>query len=558
MVERVHTGGTKEFVYTKEDYEEMRKGAKKDPFVKAYNKWARKKHKKARYYRKKRYKKYHKKHYHKPKRHYEKPHYEEKKPTKKTKLKKIIIPLIILVVIFLFLYFYPIGTSLTKSVNGTRTEKISERISIEEYLNEQYDGKSVSIKGYLAEKFEAISSSGGVYKKTLTDDYDNTIELKITNAELNEIFAEGKNTKKLFVVDGNLNKVYKTYSIRVSNIAETSKKTEETTRTIEGETVEPEKKRLLFVIIDFFKTFNKECEDGTPSGRCSEKKPFYCFRGELKENAVQCGCPEGYEIYRSLCVKVCEDGTIYGECSNEKPFFCDEGKLIEKASVCGCGYDEVVEGDRCKSKYEINPKTIKLNYGSGRIEYVVYGGLNDYLKSQSRVIWTYDYEAKPTDRDFIMKALDNKIQKKYLDPLVDEIRKTSNNKDTQVKNAIKLVQNIPYDFTAFETGIIEGKYPYEVLYTNKGVCSEKAQLMAYLIRGLGYSVAILRFELESHDAVGIECPASKEYRDTGYCFVEPTRPTAIGHSYNEYIGVGKLKSYPNVIVIYEGDELKTT
>ena len=135
---------------------------------------------------------------------------------------------------------------------------------------------------------------------------------------------------------------------------------------------------------------------------------------------------------------------------------------------------------------------------------------------------------------------------------MDEIKALSDDSDQQAKFAIRLVQRIPYDYAGLKSGVITGKYPYEVLYTNAGVCSEKALVMIYLLRELGYDVAILRFDLENHDAVGIKCSMTSSYKNTGYCFVESTQPTAIGNSYEFYVGVGQLKSNPNVIQISKG------
>lgn len=48
----------------------------------------------------------------------------------------------------------------------------------------------------------------------------------------------------------------------------------------------------------------KKCVDGTPYGKCSERKPFYCYNGELLKNAMVCGCPEGYKIDFQDCKKI--------------------------------------------------------------------------------------------------------------------------------------------------------------------------------------------------------------------------------------------------------------
>jgi len=46
------------------------------------------------------------------------------------------------------------------------------------------------------------------------------------------------------------------------------------------------------------------CIDGTPSEQCSTSKPNYCKNGVLKEDATNCGCPDGYRIQYGICVQI--------------------------------------------------------------------------------------------------------------------------------------------------------------------------------------------------------------------------------------------------------------
>jgi len=170
-----------------------------------------------------------------------------------------------------------------------------------------------------------------------------------------------------------------------------------------------------------------------------------------------------------------------------------------------------------------------------RLLYVVYGGLNDYLNSLPDEIYYYD--TPPEDIDFVMRDLDEPNQKLSLDPLVSEIQNLTPNKDDQARIAISLVQHIPYDWnSAYVSHDVTNKYPYETLYTDIGVCGQKSELLAYLLRGLGYGVVLFDFENESvnHEAVGIKCPIEYSYDNTGYAFVESTRPTIITDDDNEY------------------------
>jgi predicted nucleic acid binding AN1-type Zn finger protein len=294
--------------------------------------------------------------------------------------------------------------------------------------------------------------------------------------------------------------------------------------------------------------FIKTCEDGTWENYCSSDKPFYCNNQVLVENASHCGCEYGYKESGNTCEKIptCVGGIFYNECSTDKPFYCDDGALVQRASLCGCPREEVREGERCISKYETNPNTVKLS-GVGSFE--VYQGLNDYLAGLDRSINYYDNE--PTTKDFVLKSLDNEIQKSYLDLLVEKIKEKSEDVNKQARIAISLVQSIPYDWSAYESNNIDARYPYEVLYDMEGVCMEKSDLLAYLLRGFGFGVAIFEYEHENHRAVGILCDNGNY--NTDYCFIESTDHYPVGQIPNNYVGGADIKNAnPEVVVISQG------
>jgi hypothetical protein len=300
------------------------------------------------------------------------------------------------------------------------------------------------------------------------------------------------------------------------------------------------------------------CSDGTLYNHCSKEKPYYCFNGTLIKNSTFCGCPFDYRIKGNDCELIprCSDRTIYGECSTNKPLYCLNGSLVKKASLCGCPLDEVAQGDNCISKYETNPKEQTFNYvlrgKSNNIKFTVYKGLNDYLSGLPRSITYYEDEPEPTTKDFVMKYLDNNIQKKYLIVLVEKIKEKEDNEDDQARIAISLVQHIPYDWEEFNSINLEGRYPYEVIYDKKGVCGEKSQLLAFILRELGFGVVLFEYEIENHMAVGIKCPSQYSYEDSGYCFIETSAPSIITDSEGDYVGVGKLSSTPDIITISDG------
>lgn len=303
------------------------------------------------------------------------------------------------------------------------------------------------------------------------------------------------------------------------------------------------------------------CTDGTLYNQCSNDKPYYCNNGTLIKDSSICGCPYDYRVKENDCELIlrCNDRTVYDKCSNKKPLFCLNGNLINKASKCGCSGDDVPSGDDCISKYMTNPKNVNFEYilrgQHSTIPHTVYGGLNTYLSSLQREIYYSQGQAPPTDIDFLMRSLNEDKQRPMVNLLVEKIRSITSNRDDQARIAISLVQNIPYDYKGLNTGNINGKYPYEVMYTESGVCSEKAQLLVYLLRELGYGVAILRFNVENHDAIGIKCQQPYSFQNTGYCFVESTSPSIITDSSGDYVGAGKLESTPKVLKVSDGNSL---
>ena len=260
---------------------------------------------------------------------------------------------------------------------------------------------------------------------------------------------------------------------------------------------------------------------------------------------------------------VCGDKTFYDTCSLTKPYFCSEGKLLEMASACGCPEILKRDGDKCVSDYQNYPKEITLKYilrgEEKEIDYVVYGDLVDYLFNLPKGI-NYDGEEKLIRADFKLKNLDEKEQRELLLPLVMKIQNLTLVKEDQMRIAVSLVQNIPYAGSE-KNFIMKGdllnysRYPYEVLYDNAGICGEKSELLAFLLREIGYETVFFYHAYENHESVGIRCPVKKSLDDTGYCFIETTGPSIITDNSIEYVGGVTLASEPEITLISIGDSL---
>ena len=234
----------------------------------------------------------------------------------------------------------------------------------------------------------------------------------------------------------------------------------------------------------------------------------------------------------------------------------DLGELTEHAGEvfvppCPTGYELVDEN--CVSIYLTGSADHNFGYllsgEKGEVGITLYGGLNNYLAGKPR---TYYCPPDCSQEQMELKQVFEEQQADELDRLVEAIQSKTDVKDDQARIAISLVQQIPYDWQGFESGNLTGRYPYEVLFDNKGVCGEKAKLMAYLLKGLGYGVVLMDYGTD-HQVVGVKCPTEYSLNETGYCFVEAAAPAIPTDSKGDYVGLGALPEEPtSVIEVSEG------
>jgi hypothetical protein len=186
-----------------------------------------------------------------------------------------------------------------------------------------------------------------------------------------------------------------------------------------------------------------------------------------------------------------------------------------------------------------NPQAMQYKYvlrgTTGTITFTVYGGLYNHLR--------YNENPYGSLQEVTLRYVNNNDEKSEITRLAGVIRNITPDKDDQARIAISLVQNIPYDYGSYYGANITWRYPYEILYIDKGVCSEKSRLMVCLLRELGYGCVLFDFNVPYHEAVGIKSPTQYAYSD-GYAFVEAASPTIITYWYSDYPG-GHLPSQPD-------------
>ena len=259
----------------------------------------------------------------------------------------------------------------------------------------------------------------------------------------------------------------------------------------------------------------------------------------------------------------CGDESFNGSCSENKPYYCSNAVLLENASFCGCSKNLIVQGDSCVSDYQNNSMEIKLKYfirgEEKEINFTVYKGMADYLSTISREI-SYSGAEVPLKADFKLKKLNEDNQNQLLMPLVVEIQNLAKDKEEQMRISVSIAQNIEWGFSNKTSKFRHNKlnysrYPYEVLHDSQGVCGEKSELLAFLLRELGFDIVLFYNQLENHESLGIKCPEKYSWHNSGYCFVETTGPSIITDTSIEYVGGLRLSSKPEIIFISEGISL---
>jgi hypothetical protein len=160
---------------------------------------------------------------------------------------------------------------------------------------------------------------------------------------------------------------------------------------------------------------------------------------------------------------------------------------------------------------------------------------NSYKNSSK--VYTYTGNSEPANLREVFYGMFLKI--KSGDISLDEISaKFKNiavqnnwNDDQLLEFVVSFIQYIPYDSSKVTAnpGINSNPYfPYETLYLDKGVCSDKTFLAVAILRKLGYGAAILDFPDKNHTALGVACPIEYSINNSGYCYVETTNYFPLG------------------------------
>ena len=198
--------------------------------------------------------------------------------------------------------------------------------------------------------------------------------------------------------------------------------------------------------------------------------------------------------------------------------------------------------------YRQSPKTTSFSYvidGNRRfMSFTTYGGLSDYFSKKSH---SYHYDP---ETGVIVDLLENEVQNENMRPLIEMIRKQSDTSDDQAKIAISLVQRIPFNGNKYSRTATDWYYPYETVHNNKGSAADKSVLLAYLLNELGFETVL--FEFSNHIVVGVKSSSKYAFYDTGYAFIETTRPTIITYEPDTSYGGFSISQNPRIIHLSGG------
>lgn len=165
------------------------------------------------------------------------------------------------------------------------------------------------------------------------------------------------------------------------------------------------------------------------------------------------------------------------------------------------------------------------------LDQALYESVYGYYKSEPKT-FSYVGELKPNwEEEYYGSFLVRPEEDKSISELatkIQELGKKHKLSDDQIVDlTLAFVQSIPYDDAKAKNILAKDGsqtmlYPYETLFEQKGVCSDKSLLATVLLRQMGYGAAIFAYNDDNHMAIGIQCPKNYSTYGSGYCFAETT------------------------------------
>lgn len=176
-----------------------------------------------------------------------------------------------------------------------------------------------------------------------------------------------------------------------------------------------------------------------------------------------------------------------------------------------------------------NPKDIKYEWTYNKKDYSItmtlYQSVDDYYSSIGQ-------PQSLDDEEFYSGFLEIPEEDKSITELVVKINDIAEenrmDKDETLELAASFVQSIPYDEDKINRGDYYPRYPYEVLYDKKGICTGKSFLMNLILDELGYGNSLFIYEDAEHMTSAVKCNKEYSTKGTGYCVIETTNYLTVG------------------------------
>lgn len=237
-----------------------------------------------------------------------------------------------------------------------------------------------------------------------------------------------------------------------------------------------------------------------------------------------------------------------------------KGYLNSSISGFKMAYEDFTTPHSLPHENPINKSYVVKSTRLNKIELTLHESVYDYFVNEAPHEYTYSsysrYSEPPVGWEvgYWTMFLTNPHDDYVIDDIVNQtIEATNDDGDIAVRTLVRFVQGIPYDWDSYWSISGNVKYPYETLYSNKGVCGDKSLLLAKLLMKLGYGVSLFSYEDESHMAVGIECPYDESNFKSGYCFIEATDYYVVGKIPGNYVGGADIRNaIPEIIVLSYG------
>lgn len=201
------------------------------------------------------------------------------------------------------------------------------------------------------------------------------------------------------------------------------------------------------------------------------------------------------------------------------------GLGISEKDIVQISIGQTILNDNSNSHYNRN-FTFEYKGNNYTVSLAMDETIYNYYKNLPKLVYYSGQESTSVRESFYALFLKTKDGDKTIANIANALRKIAadnNLNNNQLSElALAFVQSIPYDHDKAAQSSFTPNMPYETLYVDKGVCSEKVFLGVLIMRELGFGAAVLDFPESNHSALGIKCDTNQSTSSSGYCYGETT------------------------------------